>query len=230
MNFDTGVISTSSLSIGAWASAAPEARATRTMTRTVSAIFLMSRSLGVVINPTSALNTGPGAGPRALSFRPAFRALDGATPPMVACRAGGLVHRRRERALDGHALGNHVERAPHPRSQAGQIGGAERGRLDHRRPQHRDVHDVRLKLTEKVVRHRPAVHAQLPHGDGGVRRHRFQHVAALEAIAYQSRRSEEHTSELQSRPHLVCRLLLEKKKTTNPRSRTSKWPLRAAPS
>src|SRR2546429_6580485 len=30
------------------------------------------------------------------------------------------------------------------------------------------------------------------------------------------RRSEEHTSELQSRLHLVCRLLLEKKKTTPP--------------
>src|SRR3989442_6350090 len=29
---------------------------------------------------------------------------------------------------------------------------------------------------------------------------------------FQRRRSEEHTSELQSRPHLVCRLLLEKKK------------------
>src|SRR3989442_7546818 len=29
------------------------------------------------------------------------------------------------------------------------------------------------------------------------------------------RRSEEHTSELQSRPHLVCRLLLEKKKTAH---------------
>src|SRR2546422_7131493 len=29
---------------------------------------------------------------------------------------------------------------------------------------------------------------------------------------YQARRSEEHTSELQSRLHLVCRLLLEKKK------------------
>src|SRR5690554_7751801 len=28
-------------------------------------------------------------------------------------------------------------------------------------------------------------------------------------------RSEEHTSELQSRPHLVCRLLLEKKKISN---------------
>src|SRR5690554_7238763 len=28
---------------------------------------------------------------------------------------------------------------------------------------------------------------------------------------YKGKRSEEHTSELQSRPHLVCRLLLEKK-------------------
>src|SRR3712207_7109186 len=31
-------------------------------------------------------------------------------------------------------------------------------------------------------------------------------------------RSEEHTSELQSRQYLVCRLLLEKKKNINPRS------------
>src|SRR5690554_7768079 len=31
-------------------------------------------------------------------------------------------------------------------------------------------------------------------------------------ILYHTDRSEEHTSELQSRPHLVCRLLLEKKK------------------
>src|SRR3989442_2569508 len=32
------------------------------------------------------------------------------------------------------------------------------------------------------------------------------------AASRKSTRSEEHTSELQSRPHLVCRLLLEKKK------------------
>src|SRR3989442_1134687 len=32
------------------------------------------------------------------------------------------------------------------------------------------------------------------------------------SIVRGSSRSEEHTSELQSRPHLVCRLLLEKKK------------------
>src|SRR5690625_6176382 len=38
-------------------------------------------------------------------------------------------------------------------------------------------------------------------------------VTALRA-AGGTPRSEEHTSELQSRGHLVCRLLLEKKKTT----------------
>src|SRR5690554_7517096 len=35
-------------------------------------------------------------------------------------------------------------------------------------------------------------------------------------------RSEEHTSELQSRPHLVCRLLLEKKKTRNTNNHETK--------
>src|SRR3989442_913564 len=44
---------------------------------------------------------------------------------------------------------------------------------------------------------------------GGVLR---KGVLALVVIAQNSARSEEHTSELQSRPHLVCRLLLEKKK------------------
>src|SRR2546429_1135772 len=34
------------------------------------------------------------------------------------------------------------------------------------------------------------------------------------ALGVHFNRSEEHTSELQSRLHLVCRLLLEKKKTT----------------
>src|SRR2546422_11491189 len=38
-------------------------------------------------------------------------------------------------------------------------------------------------------------------------------VASLQDLDYIAERSEEHTSELQSRLHLVCRLLLEKKKT-----------------
>src|SRR5690554_7342138 len=36
------------------------------------------------------------------------------------------------------------------------------------------------------------------------------------------KRSEEHTSELQSRPHLVCRLLLEKKKKTKKNEKRTK--------
>src|SRR5215813_11597630 len=43
-----------------------------------------------------------------------------------------------------------------------------------------------------------------------------QHVddGLFEFASCHNHRSEEHTSELQSRPHLVCRLLLEKKKKT----------------
>src|SRR5690606_41835363 len=37
-------------------------------------------------------------------------------------------------------------------------------------------------------------------------------VFAIESVRGSSKRSEEHTSELQSRENLVCRLLLEKKK------------------
>src|SRR2546422_5404379 len=39
-------------------------------------------------------------------------------------------------------------------------------------------------------------------------------VRALDLVRKEIPRSEEHTSELQSRLHLVCRLLLEKKKST----------------
>src|SRR5690554_7429736 len=49
-------------------------------------------------------------------------------------------------------------------------------------------------------------HGEAPAGAHGVRA-----GARLEDRI--DRRSEEHTSELQSRPHLVCRLLLEKKKS-----------------
>src|SRR5438445_5699961 len=50
-----------------------------------------------------------------------------------------------------------------------------------------------------------------------VRRPRPCHVIRQSTTSYLSvvtLRSEEHTSELQSRQYLVCRLLLEKKKTT----------------
>src|SRR3989442_12034667 len=40
-------------------------------------------------------------------------------------------------------------------------------------------------------------------------------ASTAEDVGRERVRSEEHTSELQSRPHLVCRLLLEKKKKKN---------------
>src|SRR5690606_21157861 len=46
-------------------------------------------------------------------------------------------------------------------------------------------------------------------------------LVAIEPATGHVKRSEEHTSELQSRENLVCRLLLEKKKKTRRRRRTS---------
>src|SRR3712207_8136648 len=46
----------------------------------------------------------------------------------------------------------------------------------------------------------------------GRRRSLIHHVAAFHRVPARPSRSEEHTSELQSRQYLVCRLLLEKKK------------------
>src|SRR5687768_18006359 len=43
----------------------------------------------------------------------------------------------------------------------------------------------------------------------------LQEASKADIVMVFGLRSEEHTSELQSRLHLVCRLLLEKKKNTN---------------
>src|SRR3712207_8843658 len=57
----------------------------------------------------------------------------------------------------------------------------------------------------------PAVPDQLPRPRGHARRPR-RHGRPRLAVPLGAARSEEHTSELQSRQYLVCRLLLEKKK------------------
>src|SRR2546429_4750888 len=74
-----------------------------------------------------------------------------------------------------------------------------------------------------LFRSLPAAEAVPGHGNGN--RHVDADHADLDAaaelarhiaVACEAGRSEEHTSELQSRLHLVCRLLLEKKKKTEP--------------
>src|SRR3712207_7731467 len=62
--------------------------------------------------------------------------------------------------------------------------------------------------------------AEGPSGIAGVMGGQVSEVSAettrvlMEAATWVGTRSEEHTSELQSRQYLVCRLLLEKKKMT----------------
>src|SRR2546429_9540772 len=63
-----------------------------------------------------------------------------------------------------------------------------------------------------------SLHDALPIWEQSQRHRVFYPGQAQEIQARQARgRSEEHTSELQSRLHLVCRLLLEKKKNTRHR-------------
>src|SRR5437870_6313493 len=54
-------------------------------------------------------------------------------------------------------------------------------------------------------------------------------LGTIEPGHYVAIRSEEHTSELQSRGHLVCRLLLEKKKKHSPPSRRQPRPTKLPP-
>src|SRR5690625_6253818 len=69
--------------------------------------------------------------------------------------------------------------------------------------------DLRFRLTGSIYTTGESGGNYLYTGDraGG----RYYNVLAVETSDFRTGRSEEHTSELQSRGHLVCRLLLEKK-------------------
>src|SRR3712207_8260531 len=74
-------------------------------------------------------------------------------------------------------------------------------------------HGVRRGLHPGLpARVHPRKPARGPPARGRPLRHGRRQPGSLER-ARAARRSEEHTSELQSRQYLVCRLLLEKKKT-----------------
>src|SRR3712207_8613443 len=61
------------------------------------------------------------------------------------------------------------------------------------------------------------------HGEDGISSEMttLHHTPRHHVVVQVKQRSEEHTSELQSRQYLVCRLLLEKKKINNNKSTAS---------
>src|SRR5439155_21503462 len=85
-------------------------------------------------------------------------------------------------------------------------------------PHHRHLHSFPTRRSSDLARRR-AAGADAPGAEGGAARLRLVDAASRGRRGRRQRRlphrSEEHTSELQSRGHLVCRLLLEKKNATS---------------
>src|SRR2546429_6699588 len=77
---------------------------------------------------------------------------------------------------------------------------------------------VRLSSSEQS-----AVEQLYADGDSYEERPDFYSPSMLDEGVFYGIRSEEHTSELQSRLHLVCRLLLEKKKQTSLSRTSATW-------
>src|SRR3989442_6521979 len=129
---------------------------------------------------------------------------------LVEAHADRVVHRVRDRGND------RVERS------LARLLRTERSlrvdRLDDDRLERRRVERGRqLVVEERRLLVQPAAEDLLLHDDLAVAHVRRSLDLALD-VRGPDRRSEEHTSELQSRPHLVCRLLLEKKKKTSART------------
>src|SRR3989449_7646193 len=75
----------------------------------------------------------------------------------------------------------------------------------------------RHRLHPDAGLHRLLVERPEEHADQDTENDEHPAVRETQPVVHPDERSEEHTSELQSRLHLVCRLLLEKKKKTKKR-------------
>src|SRR5436305_12377337 len=113
--------------------------------------------------------------------------------------AEGYLHHQLGADVDGPAVGAEGDLLELPRLPDEPLVGQSLEGL----AQHDEAAVVRIAGAAVGVRE-PALAPAVPPFGG--EDHQVQGVGGLD-------RSEEHTSELQSRPHLVCRLLLEKKKS-----------------
>src|SRR5690606_40021801 len=85
---------------------------------------------------------------------------------------------------------------------------------DHLRTLVHEAHELSVQRGEHVFRQDDILDHYFLLRSGCVRLYRLGHEGHEKIYQEIRARSEEHTSELQSRENLVCRLLLEKKKIT----------------
>src|SRR2546422_6955124 len=150
--------------------------------------------------PASRDGTHP-LGPRALGLRTTARPPRG--DRAAARRAGARPGRGAEAVRRGRRAAPRGTRAADRRRGAGEAGAVGPGRPSQGRGLRRLTAPSRsTSWTPAPAWMRPSKHGAPAPTAGGVLQSRRRFAT----------RSEEHTSELQSRLHLVCRLLLEKKK------------------
>src|SRR2546429_4705655 len=124
-------------------------------------------------------------------------ASDHLAPPDVPDNFIQLRMQQRLAPADGDDGGAHVRQDVQPLLH-----------LSHRDRRREIVELVAIRASQVASADRDDMHQERVLG----RNQRLQDRAALSHACVEEARSEEHTSELQSPPHLVCRLLLEKKK------------------
>src|SRR5439155_10591091 len=168
----------------------------------------------MIRGPASCRRTGPRAIPRSSRCSRKRKAsssrADAARAPPARDRCAGIpaLLRRRVRPPPSGARACHAEARPR-RDSSGYTTlraafGAHRSAAQRARRRGECSGLVLVVLAFQLV---PRGHVEIVATAAGAGR-------AAGGDLYMTTRSEEHTSELQSRGHLVCRLLLEKKKRT----------------
>src|SRR3712207_1246974 len=165
-----------------------------------------STAVGTAVTPPwspSSSSRAAGSGGGDLAVQPAQQVVVHAAQPLG-----------RERALEEAAdAAGAVPGGAHADGGQPGIGGVQRPGGHHRGAGVALDQGVGVGLADldQLVAH-PLGGGGEPPGDAGAR----ALAAGLDPVVAELLRSEEHTSELQSRQYLVCRLLLEKKKDTPP--------------
>src|SRR2546430_1241837 len=174
----------------------------------------MNLLLALALAPTAPLDTATFAGGCFWSMERAFDQVDGVVSVTVGYTGGRVPHPSYEQVSTGQT--GHLESV--------QVVYDAR-KLEYERLVDAFWHNIDPTQADgQFCDHGPEYHTAIFYRDSTQHRvaaasrraleRRFKQPIATEIVL--ATRSEEHTSELQSQSNLVCRLLLEKKKTSKP--------------